>query len=126
MHLMQHRYHHTLIHAGEYGCRSIHSDLARVNRLLKDLDDTLLYCSSQLPKNGMLILTILNLLLCILHQCRKMIDRKRQQVRSEQKQALPNVVSGCNYSADASSPFLEHGMQHTHEQVFLALRKVVV
>src|SRR6266487_5381619 len=126
MYVLQQSYDQPQIHTGKYVGRNIRCDLAGVDRLLKGVCNVLLECSSQLPKDSPLFFAVLNLLLRSLYQYREMIDGKRQQVRGEQIQALPNTVSGCNSPADACAPFFEHGLYHTHKQVFLALRKVVV
>src|SRR2546426_1591040 len=98
MHVLQQRYDHPLIHIGKHVGRNIRCDLARVDRLLKDVCNALLECSSQLPEDGLLFFAILNLFLRILYEYRKMIDGKRQQVQCEQIQEIPETVSGCNSS----------------------------
>ncbi len=76
MHVLQQRYDHPLIHTGKHVGRNIRCDLVRVDRLLKDVFNALLECSSQLPEDGLLFFAVLNLLLRILYEYRKMITGK--------------------------------------------------
>src|SRR5438034_2423472 len=118
---------HPHVETDQHIDRNIRSNLSSISCRLKDAHDLLLDPVSQ-RQNDPLIFRILDVLLCISKQHRKvLINGKRQQRGCEQVQTLSEITRGSkDLVYTYNSFFNKQGLDHLREQIFLALGEMVI